>query len=51
MWVAVNLPHHMFMDNPAKAIAEYLNQIGATIFHLIDEDAHGDINGIAWVPQ
>ncbi len=50
MWYAVNLPHHMLLDNPAKAAAEHLNKIGATFFVTLREDSAGDVSGVAWVP-
>jgi hypothetical protein len=40
----------MFRDNPARSLAEYLNEINATYYIQLVEDANGDISGVAWVP-
>lgn len=50
MWIAVNIPRHLFEHNHAEVLSEHLNKIGATVFHLLSEDTAGDIDGIAWVP-
>lgn len=48
MWVPVNLPKHLFMDNPSTHLTEVLNKAQATKFILLS-DINESIDGIAWI--
>lgn len=46
MWQAINLPHHLIFENPARELANKLNEIGASAFILIS-DIDENIDGVA----
>jgi hypothetical protein len=49
-WEAINLPRHMFMDNPSRELAKHLNKLEATSFILLS-DVNENIDGVAWIPE
>ena len=50
MWIDIEIAEHMLQNNKSKILAEYLNEKGVTLFHIIENEGK-DLSGIGWVPD